>query len=299
MERKDHIDAFGAASLIAFALVLAFNQVVIKVVNEGLQPVFFAGIRSLGGAVCVYFWMNFRRVPLDFRQDVIPWGIAIGLVFSAEFICLFVALDLTTVARTSIIFYSMPVWLALLAHFFIPGDRIHPTKAIGLVFAMTGVAWAILDRGPVGVQQASMLGDLAALGGALGWASVALLVRVSPLSRVGPEMQNFWQLAVSAPILLLAAFLFGPFIRDFQPIHLWGLAFQIVIIVTAAFLFWIWLLTIYPASGVASFSFLSPVFGILLGWLLLGENVGARIFGAGALVAIGIVLINRRPKRVP
>jgi len=48
-----------------------------------------------------------------------------------------------------------------------------------------------------------------------------------------------------------------------------------------------------PASGVASFSFLSPIFGILLGWLLLGEEVGLSILIAGAMVAAGLVLINR------
>ncbi len=72
----------------------------------------------------------------------------------------------------------------------------------------------------------------------------------------------------------------------------------IALVAGAGFLFWIWLLSIYPASSVASFSFLSPIFGILLGWLLLGEHAGVSIFAAGALVAAGILLINRpKPSR--
>ena len=47
MEREDRMDAFGAASLTGFALFLAFNQIIIKFVNQGLQPVFFAGLRSV------------------------------------------------------------------------------------------------------------------------------------------------------------------------------------------------------------------------------------------------------------
>ena len=76
-----------------------------------------------------------------------------------------------------------------------------------------------------------------------------------------------------------------------------ALAFQIVVVVSAGFIFWLWLLSIYPASGVASFSFLSPVFPVLLGWLILGEEIGPVIVVALVLVAAGIVMINRPPKR--
>jgi drug/metabolite transporter (DMT)-like permease len=214
----------------------------------------------------------------------------IGAIFAAEFVCLFLALDLTTVTRTSIIFYSMPVWLSLAAHFLLPGERMGPRKAFGLALAFGGVAWAIAHRG--GGGDASLAGDLLALGGAWGWAGVALMVRITPLREVRPEMHNFWQLLVSAPILLILAPLFGPLIRDLAPIHIWGLAFQIVGIAGLGFLFWLWLLSIYPASGVASFSFLSPIFGILLGWLLLGEQVGPGTLAAGAMVAVGLLLIN-------
>ena len=47
MERKDHIDLFGGSVLVIFAMVMGLNQVVIKVVNDGMQPVFQAGLRSL------------------------------------------------------------------------------------------------------------------------------------------------------------------------------------------------------------------------------------------------------------
>ncbi len=287
------MDLAGAAALTGFALLLAFNQVVIKLVNEGLQPVFFAAIRSLGGAICMYLWIRFRGRDIEFPPGTVVWGVVLGAVFSLEFIGLFMALDLTTVTRTSVIFYSMPLWLALIGHFVLPGERMHPAKLAGLTLAFVGVAWAIIDRGAGTAGKASIWGDLAALVGAWGWASVALIVRITPLRQVRPEMQNFWQLAVSAPILLLAALCFGPFVRDFAPVLLWGVAFQIVLIVSAGFLFWMWLLTIYRASDVAAFSFLSPIFGIVLGWLMLGEEVGASILFSGALVAVGLVLINR------
>ena len=187
----------------------------------------------------------------------------------------------------------MPVWLAIMAHFVIPDDRVSPLKALGLGLALAGVAVAIVTRDD---GAGSFWGDLAALGAAVGWAATALLAKASPLSRVRPEIQLLWQVGVSAPILLIAALFVGPLIRDLAPIHIAGLLFQIIIVVSAGFIFWLWLLSIYPASGVASFSFLSPVLAVGLGWLMLGEEVGPNLIAALGLVALGILLINRPPR---
>lgn len=291
MERKTHIDTFGTVALVLFALNLAFNQVVIKVTNGGFGPVFLAGLRSVGGAMVLLMWMKARGVSFTLPRSSIVAGILSGILFAVEFMCLFMALDLTTVGRVSIIFYSMPVWLALAAHVLLPAERLSTVRVFGLVLAMVGVALALLDRSN---GQASLLGDLLALSGAFCWAGIAMLVRVTPLSRVPPEQQLLWQLIISAPLLVLAAPLFGDLLRDVQPIHLWGLAFQIIAVASFGFLAWFWLLTIYPASSVASFSFLSPVFSVILGWMLLGEHVGWTIWVALALVAAGIFLINRK-----
>jgi drug/metabolite transporter (DMT)-like permease len=113
----------------------------------------------------------------------------------------------------------------------------------------------------------------------------------------GPEMQLFWMVLVSAPILLLAAPLFGPLIRDLQPVHLAGLVFQASVVVAGGFIAWLWLMSVYPSATVASFSFLTPVLAVLLGAALFGESLSPAILGAVALVACGIVLINRGPAR--
>ena len=291
MDRKTHIDMFGAAALFAFAIVLAFNQVVIKVTNGGFGPVFAAGLRSLIGLSIVLLWIVLRRKPLRLTRDLLWSGLLVGGFFTFEFICLFIALDLTTVARSSVIFYSMPVWLALVGHFVLPGERLTAMRLGGLCLAMLGVVVALADRNG---GQASLFGDLLALAAALGWAGIVLTVRLTPLAREKAETQLLWQLLVSAVMLLALSPLFGPLLREVEMIHLAGLAFQGIGVVAIAFLIWFWLMSIYPASGVASFSFLSPVFSVLLGWLLLGEHVGPSIWVALGLVALGLVFINRR-----
>lgn len=291
MERKTHIDAFGASSLIFFATVLAFNQVVIKVTNGGFSPVFVAALRSVIAVFVMGAWIWIRGISFEIRGGLLWFGIASGVLFSIEFICLYIALDLTDVSRASVIFYSMPVWLALMAHVCLPGERLTALRLLGLGLAMAGVAVALMDRS---AGEANIWGDLAALGAAWGWAGIALMLRFKPLNQIAPEAQLMWQIMVSAVILSAVAPLFGPLLREPEMIHLAGVAFQALGVVCFGYVFWFWLLTVYPAASVASFSFLSPVLSVLFGWWLLGEAVGVSIWASLGLVVLGLILINRK-----
>ena len=293
MPQKDTIDFAGVVMLVSFALLLAFNQVVIKVTNGGFQPVFSAGVRSGLALFVLLSWMRLTKKPITLSRAMLRSGVGIGLLFALEFVFLFLALDLTTVSRVGIIFYTMPVWLALVGHFYLPGGRLRGSAVLGLVLAMAGVIWAIGNRAEA--QQTSWVGDLATLGAAWCWAGIALAARTTRLSQVAPEQQLLWQLVVSAPVLLLVSLGFGPALRDLQIIHIGGLLFQSTAIACFGFLSWFWLLKQYPTSGVASFSFLSPVFAVIMGWLFLDEQVGSEIYIALVLVCLGLILINKKP----
>ncbi|NNE24223.1 MAG: DMT family transporter, partial [Rhizobiales bacterium] len=114
-----------------------------------------------------------------------------------------------------------------------------------------------------------------------------------------PVMQLLYQLAVSSVILMPAAPLFGELVRDFTPMIGGIFAFQVLVVVGVGFLVWFWVLSIYPTSDMASFGFLTPLFGVSFGWLILSEQVSIALLGGLAMVSVGIVLINRKPKRVP
>lgn len=288
------MDLAGAAGLVIFASVLAFNQVAIKFTNQGVSPVFAAGLRSAFAVVVLMIWVRIsgRRIT-GLKETLVP-GLALGLIFSAEFIFLFLALDLTSVSRASIVFYSMPVWLAAVAHFTLPGEHLSARRAFGLVLALAGVAWALSD--PHSRGAGDLRGDLLALMGAFAWAGIALVVRLTKVSDLAAEGQLFWQIGVSAVVLCAVAPMFGPLLREVDTLSLFGLGYG-TLVVAFGFLFWLRLMTIYPASDIASFSFLSPVMAVAFGWLVFDEPVGPDFIGALVLVAVGIVLINRRSRK--
>lgn len=293
--RKDRIDALGATLLVSFSALLGLNQVLMKLVNYGMNPVFQAGLRSVVALVPVLLFVWWRGSRVSFRAGIVAPGIATGILFAAEFLLLFKALDITSVTRTSVLFYTMPIWVAVLAHFLIPGERLTRMRVVGLLIATAGVVVALAHNVQPATEYA-LLGDLMTLLGASFWAGIAIITRVTPFSTARPPVQLLWQLVVSAPILLALAPLFGPAFREMTP-GLWGIfAFQAIAIVAVGFMVWFWVLSIYPASDMASFAFLTPLFGVSFGWLVLGEPLAWNIVAALVLVGFGIWLVNRRPR---
>ena len=295
MKKKEKIDLFGALALMSLSALLGLNHVIIKVVNTGLNPVFFAGLRSLLAFFFLIIYFKLTNKKIEFSKDKMGISILAGIVFALEFLLLFLALDFTSVARNSILYYSMPIWVTVFGHFFLPNERLNFFKSVGLISAFAGVALAVSNNNETfSIYNWQLIGDFFAIMAAILWAMLIYLVKGTSFKEVPPEMQLVWMVMVSAPILLIASLFFGDLVREFQIIHLWGLLFQSIVVVAGGFLFWLWLAAIYPASGVASFSFLSPIFTILFGWAILNETVNYTFIAAAILVIVGLVFINKK-----
>jgi len=291
--RKDHIDGLGAFLLLFCSTLMAINHVLIKIVNGGLHPVFQAGLRSACAVlpILAFAWFMKRRLSVS---DGSLWpGILAGIFFAGEFMLLFQALDYTTVSRASIFFYSMPFWTAIAGHFLIRGERLTPVRVTGLLLAFSGVVVAFRGDGAVPAGN-TLSGDLFCILAALLWSGIVILARTTRFSKSSPEMQLLYQLVVSAVLLLGIAPLFGEPVRDFDALIGVLFAIQVLVVVCIGFLTWFWVLSIYPASDMASFSFLSPVLGVLFGWLILDETLSPAILAALVLVCSGVFLVNRR-----
>ena len=291
LSQKNHVDVPGAIMLTGFAALFAFNQVVIKVSSDGFGPIFMAGLRSAGAFLFIFLYMQVRGISVVTPRSAWLGGWLLGMFFTLEFMALYVALDRTSVSRASILLYSMPIWLAIIGHFVLPDEKLTKRRVMGLSLAMLGVVIAVSDRT---VGEYDLIGDVLALFGAMCWSGIALTVRLTAISSRSPELQLLWQLGVSAPIMLLVAWSGGDTVRDIVPVYFWGLGFQIVMIGCFGFLLWFWLLKRYSTSGVASFSFLTPVLAVFLGWMILDERIGLLTWTALVLVVLGLLMINRR-----
>jgi len=82
---------------------------------------------------------------------------------------------------------------------------------------------------------------------------------------------------------------------DFSPFAVTSLLLQTVVGAFASFLAWMWMLGRYPATKISVFVFLTPLCALLFGVLWLGETATPSLLAALLLVALGIVLVNRKP----
>jgi drug/metabolite transporter (DMT)-like permease len=267
--------------------------VAVKVASAGISPALQAGLRSIGSGALLVTWARWRGVQIFVRDGTLGPGIAAGLLFAVEFLVLFWGLSLTTASRGVIFLYTAPFAMAVGAHYLLPGDRLTRPKTIGLLVAFAGILVAFADglRQPTHRQ---LLGDLLCFAGALSWAATTIMVKGKRLSRVSPERILLYQLAVSAAVLPLASLVTREEgFRGVTPLVVAALAYQIAIVAFASYAAWFWLVARYPTSRLASFTFLTPVFGVAFGGLFLGERLGPGLLAAVALVGAGIYLVNR------
>lgn len=294
MSRPGHLGGVPAAILLLCCVVWGLNQVAIKVSLAGVSPLFGAGLRSLVAAALLWLWCRLRGEPLFVRDGTAPHGLLIGLFFTAEFICIYAGLGFTTASRSVIFLYSAPFFVALGAHLFIPGERLTVARSVGLTVAFAGLCLAFAD-GLALPSRWALIGDALELGGGFFWGATTVAVKMQSDARLTPRRTLFYQLAVSAVGLIgLAAIRGEPGFTHPTPLALAALAYQAVIVAFVSYLIWFWLLQRYPASGLASFAFWTPLFGVLSGWLLLGDRLSGNLGAAAGLVAVGIYLVNRR-----
>jgi len=109
-----------------------------------MHPVFQAGLRSACAVVPVFLFAWFMRRRLSLSDGSLWPGLLAGCLFALEFALVFIGLDYTSVARASVLFYTMPIWVAVGAHFLIPGESLTPRRIAGLAFACAGVVVALL-----------------------------------------------------------------------------------------------------------------------------------------------------------
>ena len=297
MQKHNRLDAFGSAATLVLCALWALGNVAIKVTNAGISPAFQSGLRSLGALALLFVWSMLRKNSLFSRDGTLGVGIAAGAMFAAEFALIYWALVYTDVARGLIILYTAPFFVAIGAHFFVPGEPLHQRQTVGLLAAFAGIIVAFWD-GLTLPSWRALIGDSMMLGAAALWGATTVLIKGSALARIDPAKTLAYQLAVSGVALTVGALLLGERgIFDPTPLVVYSMLFQIAIVAFASYLVWFALIRIYPASTLSAFTFLTPLFALLFGSALLGERVSVALVASLVFVAFGIWLVNR--PRVP
>jgi drug/metabolite transporter (DMT)-like permease len=288
----------AVALMLMLCLSWGFNQIAVKLALPDIPPMLQGMIRSAGALPVLLLIARFRGVKMFAADGTLGAGLFAGLLFGIEFVLIFRGLLLTSASRAVVFLYTAPFFVALGSYQFL-GERLRASQWSGLGLSFAGVALAI------GVPQADvdakvLLGDLCIVGGGALWAATTLLVKASPLRRAPPEKALGYQVALSIPILGLAAWISGETLtRVPGPLALSLMAYQAVWVVGLTFLLWFGLVKTYSASKLSAFTFITPLFGVVASYFILHDSLTLAFGAAALLVIVGLYLVNRPGPVIP
>jgi drug/metabolite transporter (DMT)-like permease len=278
--------------MLMLCLTWGFNQIAIKLVLPEIPPYLQAMLRSAGALAVIVAIAAIRRTPLFVRDGTLKIGLFCGVMFGAEFVLIFHGLEYTSASRAAVFLYTAPFFVAAGSYQFL-GERLRAVQWTGLAVSFAGVAFAIGVPQP-DVDAKVLLGDLMVVGGAVLWAATTLCVKATKLGRCPPEKALGYQVAVSIPVLGLAAGLAGETIPRIPGALTLGLmAWQAIWVVGMTFLIWFSLVKVYSASKLSAFTFITPLIGVAGGYLIMGDRLTPAFGVAAILVVVGLYLVNK------
>jgi drug/metabolite transporter (DMT)-like permease len=302
MHERKPLDAFAMLLLLVLCVLWGLQQVAVKAAAPHMSPVMQLGLRSLVAALLVYGLIQLRGERVSLRDGTFLPGIGAGALFAIEFLCAAVGLEYTTASHMSVFLYTAPIFTVLGLHLFIPSERLGPMQWLGVIAAFAGVALAFSNgfagNGFTDTSRAwtdMLIGDALGVLGGLFWAATTVLIRCSKLSEAPPATTLLYQLSGCGAILLAIGLVQGEAASIAMTGMVWAsLFFQSVIVAFLSYLAWFWMLRRYLASRITVFSFLTPLFGVGFGVLLLNDPVDVRFVAGALLVMAGVVMVNFR-----
>ena len=287
------LDAASMALVVFLCLTWGFNQPAIKLaILEGVPPLLQCAIRSTLGTFIVLGIMQWRGLPVWNADGSLLPGMVAGVLFGVEFLLIYRGLLFTTASRAVLFIYLAPFFVVIGARWLFPGDRFGLMQWLGLLLAFVGMIVAFGVPAPPSSPH-QLLGDIMMAGAALSWAATTLVIKASSLARVSPEKTLLYQIVICVPIVGAGALVFGERIVGMpSAVALGSLAYQTIVIGTT-FSLWFALIVKFSASRLSAFTFLTPLFGVAAGHLVLGEPLTSAFALAVLLVAAGLILVNR------
>ena len=295
VQRKDHLDTFAITVLVACCAFWGFQQILIKFAGREIPPLWQASVRMAGATALLWFWCQFRGVKLFNRDGSLQGGLIVGLLFAAEFCLIYLGLQHTSASRLTVFLYTSPFWVAVLLPRFVPSEKLRRIQWVGLVIAFGAVGIAFSEAFLHGSAPGQWKGDAMGLAAGMFWGLTTIAIRTTKVASVQAEKSLFYQLSVTAvvcPVLSLA--LGETWSFDYSALA-WGSVFlQTAVGAFASYLAWMWMLRHYPATQMSTFTFLTPLFALVFGVVLLGEPLTLQLVLALVGVAAGIVLVSRK-----
>lgn len=278
--------AFIALALLAF--IWGFAWVAMKIGATHAPPFTFAALRAVFSSVFLLALLPILGRPL--RPPSLFWTTLLGMLQTVGF-SVFVMWALVTggAGKTSVLTYTMPFWLLLMA-WAVLGERLRGLQWVAVVSALAGLVFILSPWELRGVTSSI----LAVLTG-VSWAGSAVVAKVIHKRHpVDVFSLTAWQMIMGVVPLVIIAVATGGGMPEWTPTFIAVLAYNVILGNGVAWLLWLFVLRVLPAgtSGLASLA--NPVLGVLFAWAVLGERPGWAEAVGMTLILLGIAVLTVR-----
>ena len=269
------------------------NSIAIKAGLDYAPALRLGWMRMLAGSVVILGWAIYTKADLRIHRG--EWWplISLSVFFGVQIIFMNLGIKYTTAGHATVLIVTSSIWISVLSHFFIPGDRLAPVRLIGIMVAYSGIIVISADslREP-GAENLIMGDILSAISGFLLGARIVYNARL--VSRIDPAKMLLFQAAVGTVAFIIISFIFEP---D-SWLWTWQLAvslfYQGMVIAGFGFLAMLLMSKYFFPSRISAISLTQPVTGILFAWLILDEDPSELLWAGGILVMAGALLAQRR-----
>ena len=284
----------GAALYIMTLCVLfGANTVAVKVGFEGFGVFSTAVLRFGAAAMVIAIWA--RLSGRSFRLQDGQWKplLIYAALFTVQLSLLYCGLNRTHASRGTLLINLLPFLILVLAHFFIPGERITRRNLIGLILGFSGVVCILAGKGTLSVAVRS--GDAMVLLATFIWACNTVFIK-RVISGFDPFHIVLYSMVFGLPFFLLQAYWFDEGLVTFFSMRaLIALFYQTFVTASFGFIAWNSMLKRYGAVTLHTFVFIMPLVGVVLSGWILNEPLYPNLWLALVLIVAGILVVHCKP----
>lgn len=269
--------------------------VAVRFTQDSLPPLATAGLRFGIATILVAATALSQGASLAISRRQVAAIVPVGLLLFLQIGSFHYGMAFTNSAHGSVMIGSYPVFVALVAHFLLHGDRVSPGKLLGLTLAFAGLVGIVAGAAhstSAAADRPTLYGDAIVLASSF-LIGVNTAMSKRALAHVGVRQLLFWSSLMATSLFFATSRLVEDASWQFTPAAVWGLIYQGVVVAWICFLIWTALLQHHRASQVAVFGFAQPLCGMLFGIWLRGDPMTVSLAIGGMAVAGGIVLVTR------
>lgn len=274
--------------IVILCLIWGFNFVIMKLGNSAFPPGEFAALRFLVGSIVLIGLCFVKKIPLPNKSNL-KWFVLCGLLQTTYFnLSIQISLNYINAGLTSVLIYSMPLFLSIMAHMWIPGEQLTVRKTFGIVIGIVGIFLAMnIHFG------GSIWSVLLAISSAISWAIANLLFKLK-LKHCDTVQFTTWQMMIGTVGLFGYTLLFEKGESHWGVMSVSYVLFAGVLASALAFVMWNRILRHTEASKASTSLLFVPIVGVISGYIFLDENLTILTLAGILLVLAGIWFVNSK-----